>query len=376
MTLSNLTQKISSSITSKLDSVERSVFLKIESANASITEKAVEARATVSDTFARASSSARSDWTLGVSSGAGRGAEAQAPRQAVSSGAKLEGQARGLDPVQGGAKVYDKHGDTKYDLKNPEQTKQLIAASPQLDNLGKTEYDSVRCGGAAMMNGLLLDGNHAKNAAAIEKTASQAGVSLSREERSALTAMKAGSMTPKQAATTQELLVKLGTAGGANMPNGHVRYTNSGLTPVGMAELGAKLRKNGGFSDSKQVGFHAQKMSNGATHWTVSVLARNNARNTADSWPGNDGYARVGTTDSTSRLNVNGAPNPDFRGEFHLTNEADGRVSYEVAGRITAADGSDTGRYERYAKSASASEAPAFSTYSRSVHLRSNGQPI
>ncbi|MBI2378385.1 MAG: hypothetical protein HYV07_30585 [Deltaproteobacteria bacterium] len=310
-----------------------------------------------SDSFER---STKVDWTESISSGAGRGAE---PRQAVTAGARLDSPPRGLEPSYGGRRVYEREGDQKLNLRSPEEARKLIAASPQLDDLDRTKLDSVRCGGAAMMNGLLLDGDPRKSATAIEKTAKDSGVTLSSEERSALISMKRGSMTPREAATTQELLVKLGTVGGANMPGGHVRYTNAGLTPVGMAELAGKLRKNGGFSNAKSVGFHSERQADGSNHWTVTVKNASGETHRANSWPGPDGHASVTSAHGTSRRELEGAPNPAYRGEVILENEPDGRVRYEVTGRF-----GGPGGYEKYSRTADSNEAPKFDSFSRSVH--------
>jgi hypothetical protein len=228
------------------------------------------------------------------------------------------------------AATYDVTGQKKFDLSDPAARKELIVNSPQLDNL-QGGNDATRCGGASMLNAMILSGNPSANAVAIEKTLAapefQAKLDPkpSSDEQAALQAMKGGSLTPTQAANLQELLLRMAQMprdADAKRPNFR-RTDGSGLTVPAMADIAAQLRSNGAFAGAKSVSFHAN-----AAHWTVAVTDASGKTQTANSFPDKTGKGSL--TDGPAPRNPRDASYTDLT----ITNQPDGRAVYSATGKI------------------------------------------
>lgn len=222
------------------------------------------------------------------------------------------------------ALVYAKNGHKEFNLNDPAAVKDLIVNSPQLDNLSGTTTDSKRCAGAAVLNAMLLSGDHTKNAAAIESAASKVNVQpgISADERSALDAMKKGSMTPTDAAHLQELIVrsaKTETAADKTRTN-FQRGGPEGVSPQGLADFAQLLRKEGAFANAKSVTFHAEK-----AHWTVSVTNKNGETIGANSFPddNSNGKATLKKMDGKSTYT-----------EFSIENGEGGKVKFSAGAGV------------------------------------------
>lgn len=202
-------------------------------------------------------------------------------------GTRLSGMGRGGD-VPEAAGVYGRHGDTPLDLHDRAAVDQLITRSPQIDNDGHTVTDRERCGGAAVFNGLLMDGNPEANARAIRATASERHVSLSAEERSALDSMEAGHLTPREAARLQETTYRITDTYEPDAPG-----AEAGVTAPEMMATTAALRAHGGLAHTRSLSFHERVTGEDSAHWTVTSTTTGAPR-TADSWPTpGDGHASV-----------------------------------------------------------------------------------
>lgn len=228
------------------------------------------------------------------------------------------------------AATYEVNGQKKFDLSDPAARRALIANSPQLDNL-KGGNDATRCGGASMLNAMILSGNPSANAQAIEKTLAapefQAKLDPkpSADEQGALQAMKGGSLTPTQAANLQELLLRMAQMprdADAKRPNFR-RTDGSGLTVPAMADIASELRSRGAFAGARSVAFHAN-----ASHWTVAVTDASGATQTANSFPDKTGKGSV--SDGPPKKNPNDASYTDLT----ITNQPDGRAVYSATGKI------------------------------------------
>jgi hypothetical protein len=218
--------------------------------------------------------------------------------------------------------AYGKTGHQSFDLNDVEQRKQLIVNSPQLDNLDSTTTDATRCAGAAVLNGMILAGDPKANAEAIERAAAKVNVQpgISAEERSALDAMKRGTMTPTDAAHLQELLVrsaKTPRPDDASRPL-FTRGGPGGVTPNGMADFAQLLRREGAFANAKSVTFHAE-----SAHWTVSVTDKAGVTTGANSFPGENGKGSLEKMPGTANFT-----------ELTITNLDDGNVKYGAKGSL------------------------------------------
>ncbi|MFT3709436.1 MAG: hypothetical protein QM817_17505 [Archangium sp.] len=192
-----------------------------------------------------------------------------------------------------GAETYLANGNTVADLNDPAQLKQLIMNSPQLDADDATSKisDESRCGGAALLNAMLFDGAHAKNAAAIEARLAKGDliVKPSPRQTEALAHLKAGKLTPNDAAHLQDLLFHMASASRPTDPNPDWRTTGAngwGVTPQALHQLVGELKEQGALSNSNA------EILNGDQHFTTRV-ERGGVTYTADSWPGKDGRAAV-----------------------------------------------------------------------------------
>ena len=228
------------------------------------------------------------------------------------------------------AATYNVNGNTSYDLNDSAKVKELIVNSPQLDNLSGTTRDETRCAGASMLNAMLLDGNPAANAAAIQKIVNDKEVKanmsppISGDEQAGLDAMKSGKMTPTNAANVQELVLRLANTRRATDEGREAfsRGNSGGTTPSGLAELSQELRQNGAFASSKDVTFHAN-MDGKIRHWTVDVTDKNGVTQNADSFPKADGKGAVKPGATTM---------PGNSVDFKISNRPDGKVVYTASG--------------------------------------------
>ena len=228
------------------------------------------------------------------------------------------------------AATYAATGQQVFNLNDPEQARQLIINSPQLDNLSSTRNDAVRCGGAALLNGMLLDGKPADNARAIGDVIAaikEEGrpFDVKPEEAAALQKMKEGNLTPTQAAHLQELLVRVATtprdadaAAKRLQPKfGRTDGINGSNAPAVASTL-QELRTLGAFSNSKSVTFHGE-----ANHWVVTVTPKNGSAQTANSFPGENGKGSVGSPP---------AKTDKLQHDVTLVNREDGKVQYTRTG--------------------------------------------
>ncbi len=190
-----------------------------------------------------------------------------------------------LSPARAGASVYRRHGEDAHTLSDRGDVGRLISRTPQLDDLRETGGDATRCGGAAMFNALLLDGDHRANADAITHLAAQRQVTLSDADASALTSMREGHLTPREAARLQDVVYRVADTG-------DVRASAAGLSGVELATAVTALRVHGAFPNSHEVNFRSARSGPESFHWTVtSRTAAGTAH--ADSWPRSNGYATV-----------------------------------------------------------------------------------
>jgi hypothetical protein len=178
--------------------------------------------------------------------------------------------------------TYARHGAVSRDLSSRADVGRLISQSPQVDDMRRVGDDGVRCGGASLLNGMLLDGGYQANADAIRTTAADRGVTLSTDEDSALSAMHDGHLTSRQAAQLQDTMYRIAGQGGDHV----------GLSMGQIDQTAQALRSHGAFAQS-EVTFETHAMPSGSHHATVSVDANPGGPATADSWPGPNGYARV-----------------------------------------------------------------------------------
>lgn len=189
---------------------------------------------------------------------------------------------------------YRRHAnDEPLELNNRQDVGRLISRSPQNDNLQVTNNDGDRCGGAAMLNAMLLDGNHRDNARAIRGLAENH--QMSQEQRTAfdqaVTNMESGRLRPSEAAVLQETLFDV-----ADARDG---VTNGGLNLEDMRSTVSNLRERGAFGNTQEVSFMRNetgrdRRGNQESHWTTSVRTYDGAVNFADSLPGRNGYATAG----------------------------------------------------------------------------------
>lgn len=227
----------------------------------------------------------------------------------------------GGDPVATEvADVYDRHGDQSHDLSDRGAVGRLISRSPQFDDMqdgrnrttreaspghraersrAETNNDAHRCGGAAVMNSLLLDGDFQNNGRALEAVANQRAeqredFSVSREQRRALSHMREGNLTPRENAILQEMTYDMSHTG--NQP---------GLSDQNMTGLLRDLRQNGAYNNTEEANFRLQD-NNGADHWTVSTRT-NQGVNHADSLPRPEGSGS-----GTGYATVTGADGANF----------------------------------------------------------------
>jgi hypothetical protein len=181
------------------------------------------------------------------------------------------------------ADTYRRHGSESLSLDDRGDVGRLISRSPQIDNQTGTNDDSNRCGGAAIFNAMLLDGNHAANAGAIRETL---GDRITPEQRTALEHMEAGRLSPSEAALLQE-----GLYDHADGLNGR---QDQGLNLSDMRRTVADLREHGAFPNTRELNFRRETVDSqsNSSHWTVSSRTTHGTH-FADSYPQGNGYARV-----------------------------------------------------------------------------------
>lgn len=207
--------------------------------------------------------------------------------------------------------VYRNHaGNAPLNLDNRGDVGRLISRSPQVDNMSGRDAnnDQDRCGGAAIFNGMLLDGDHHQNAGALRALAERRHEQNPRQfqgitdrQNEALQAMDRGEMTPSQAAVLQELTYDV-----ANARDGHTSGPQGrGLNDQDMATTVGELRELGAFPNTEEMNFRREHVFNQQgqatdSHWTVSTRNRNGRVNFADSAPRQNGYATVTGGDQAS----------------------------------------------------------------------------
>lgn len=205
--------------------------------------------------------------------------------------------------------VHRRHGDQVRDLSNRGDVGRLISQTPQIDNDTHTQNDGVRCGGAALMNAMLLDGDHARNARAIRRIAEPVNPGrlderaadggqafrMTRQQRQALDSMERGTLTGNQTSQLQEMLFQM--ADGAREGSAPNDPNNTGVTPDQMQRMVRRLGNQGAFPNTRELNLRMDRNGQGGYHWTTTST-NNSGTQHADSWPrqdgqGADGYARV-----------------------------------------------------------------------------------
>lgn len=184
------------------------------------------------------------------------------------------------------AQTYQRHGTVPHDLSDRREVGRLISRSPQVDNLRGTSDDEFRCGGAAVLNAMLIDGDHAQNARALRAVASDLGRPFTGAESEALAAMERGSMTPNQVAVLQGATYELARSTSPRRQDG------DGVSALHVRELMGRLVERGAFPNAEEVHLRNTVMPGGTFHWTASVRTAQGPAQ-ADSWPMDNGYARV-----------------------------------------------------------------------------------
>ena len=233
----------------------------------------------------------------------------------------------GDSPADAAAKeTYARYGNRAFDLSDPKQKELLIAASPQIDNLATTTNDANRCGAAAMLNGMILGGDPAASARAIERVAADHGVAVDGDFAAAVGAMKDGTLTPKQAAAIQDGLFQIGKTMTDDLPPElrAAAATGGGLTPLEMSELAGQLRAAGAFGDACQVKLTLADVGK-QNHWIVSVTDEAGRVTSADSAPRANGLAGIASSDTTV---VPGEPR--YLGDVSMEAAASGLTTHRM----------------------------------------------
>ena len=220
---------------------------------------------------------------------------------------------------------YQSNGKKDHDLTNAADIRELISQSPQVDNNKKTTNDEVRCGGAAIFNAALLDGDHRANADALESSARNNGVRINKDQQAALDSMRDGHLNANQAAQLQDLSFKM-----ADSSDGK-QHPNSGLSTTEVSAGLLAIKNNSGLPNTqdvtvnlKNVGDTQDKNGNHTytNHYTVTTTSkRGNNTTTADSWPGADGQATV--QDGVGAPSVG---SPGYGGKVVLHDGLDGKT--------------------------------------------------
>ncbi|MFT3707085.1 MAG: hypothetical protein QM817_05390 [Archangium sp.] len=173
-----------------------------------------------------------------------------------------------------------------YDLNNRTDVGILISRSPQLDGNDDTMRDRDRCGGAAVVNAMLLSGDPAGNSAALRRVAGPDLVSFTPGADEALTHMADGRMTARDAGVLQELAYEA-----ARQRNTGGDRPDVGLSRGELSPFMRELTEAGAFNGAN-VELENHSMPGGGSHWTTTVDGPGGTAH-ADSWPRTDGYATV-----------------------------------------------------------------------------------
>lgn len=212
--------------------------------------------------------------------------------------------------------TYERHGDTPHDLTDRAAVGRLISRSPQLDDLTSTRGDDTRCGGAAVFNAMLLDGNPAANASALETTARARGLPLTETERGALASMREGHLTPHEAATLQHTVYRVADSADR-------RTSEGGLTGVELTATVGALRAAGGFPDTREANFRMERTGTDAFHWTTTTSTAHGTAH-ADSWPQANGYALIAGGPGATGFHHGGHFDDAFIADVTMTNDLAG----------------------------------------------------
>lgn len=288
--------------------------------------------------------------------GAFDSAPAELPSDSVSlsSGAlrELEGGNLARD-TRVAQSVYRRHGAEEHSLSDRAEVESLITRSPQIDNVSGTHNDEIRCGGAALLNAMLLDGGYEANARAIRSLATPApgeegrlapraadgnpAFSMTDDQRRALDSMEHGHMTPNEAAQIQEMLFQMtdGISDGTTERD----PANTGITNTGMRAMMSRLSAAGAFPNSSEVNLRMDQTGPDACHWTTTVTAGGTTTH-ADSWPGRGGEAEVFGGDRSELIYRDGAPADGFESDVTLTRGPLGSRRVSGRGTYENADGS------------------------------------
>lgn len=187
--------------------------------------------------------------------------------------------------------VYEKNGSVSYDLNNRKQIQQLLANTPQIDNLDSTQNDKMRCVGSSMVALALLDGDPKSNATALLKTAQDYGTPISAEQRAAIKSMSEGHLTPSEAAQLGEMSWDAaGRADKAPNPVGR------GATAYEAGAAMSALRSNGGLTHLSTASINNEVQSS-TQHATATAVDSKGRVVSYDPWPQENGQAKVTNKD-------------------------------------------------------------------------------
>lgn len=251
------------------------------------------------------------------------------------------------------ARTYRQHGAQPHDLNDRRQVGQLISRTPQLDDMDgrrrvtlreaspghaaergrvRTDGDEARCGGAALFNSLLLDGDPSNNANALESVANQRAAAqrgqrgaftVGDPERRAIQHMRDGSLTPREAALLQEMTYDMSRNPGQD----------PGLSTRQIGDTLRDLRQAGGLQHTSEVNIRGEHHGGPLGHATVSSRT-DHGTHFADSWPQQNGYAQV-TGQSEASFAPGDHPERNFSSSVTFRHNQGGdseRLVYRAAG--------------------------------------------
>ncbi|MBS2034149.1 hypothetical protein JST97_04130 [bacterium] len=218
-----------------------------------------------------------------------------------------------------GAGNYARQGNQDYNLNNPQDVKELLQNSPQLDASTSTTHDANRCAGASLVALGLLDGKPEANAQAMRKTGEQFDVTPTPAQADALKSWEEGHLKPNQVAELQEYAWKAsGNADGA--ANGDKRGINLSET----AGVLSAYRNNGGITNLESASINGGKTPTGA-HATATATNSLGETVTYDPWP-NSG---TGKAEVTQAKGVN-PTSKDFMDQVTVVNDVNGSARMDV----------------------------------------------
>lgn len=188
-------------------------------------------------------------------------------------------ETKGKSPTEAAQANYAANGDQKYDLSTREGRESLVVQSPQIDNNPNTTNDKIRCGGACLADGVLLDGDHKANAKALQamkKEAEGRGATYTEDQEKALKALESGKMSPNEAAHLQEFMMTTAKFQPVQPPGSSNQNFEEGrgITSNGMANMVGAINGHGGMKNAGNIEFTGEVRTNDKggqyNHWTMT----------------------------------------------------------------------------------------------------------